>query len=177
MNRIMIAALLLFSFSAIGQDKKDVSTKLDSFVSKTGKIIKFVDYKLSNNIETGRVMEHRVRKYSADDEVLYFFQLSLKNKYGSKSASIEYSDLIETLKAYEILKAAYETDKASSPDYLENKFTTEDGFQLGYYVSGDDSKWYIVLERYGSDNTVFIRDLDTLSATLNEAKEKIESLK
>lgn len=33
------------------------------------------------------------------------------------------------------LKAEVEKDIAANPDYLENKFVTVDGFQVGYYVS------------------------------------------
>ena len=37
---------------------------------------------------------------------------------------------------------------------MENKFTTEDGFQLGYAL-GRSTTWFIVLERYGESTILF----------------------
>jgi len=75
------------------------------------------------------------------------------------------------------LKAEFSTDQASNPDYLENKFVTDDGFQLGYYLSSGKIKWYLVLEKYGSGNTIFINDVTTIETAFIGAKDKIESLK
>jgi len=64
-----------------------------------------------------------------------------------------------------------------NPDYLENKFVTEDGFQLGYYVSYRKLKWYLVLEKYGSDNTIFINSVSFIEDSFSKARQKIEEIK
>lgn len=59
---------------------------------------------------------------------------------------------------------------------MENKFITEDGFQVGYYVSKGKAYSYIKLERYGSDATLFIDDGDVIETAFTDAKNKIEEL-
>ena len=59
------------------------------------------------------------------------------------------------------MKTEVDNDVATNPDYLENKFVTSDGFQIGYYVDQGKTKWYLKLEKYGSDNTIFINDAET----------------
>ena len=125
----------------------------------------------------GEVAETRIRKLISGNEVRYFYQIEKSEKYTSNTASIEYSDLLEVIKAFATLKSDIEKDIQTSPDYLENKFVTVDGFQLGYYISDGKSKWYMRLEKYGSDNTLFINDVQTIEIALNEAKDKIEQLK
>lgn len=68
------------------------------------------------------------------------------------------------------------SDIQSNPDYLENKFITEDGFQIGYYVSKGKASWYIKLERYGS-STVFVKNAEALISAFKNAQSKIEELK
>ena len=75
------------------------------------------------------------------------------------------------------MKSQSELDLSSVSDYLENKFITEDGFQVGYYVSKGKVSWYMQLENYGSGNTAFIKNYDTLINTFKLGKEKIEELK
>ena len=65
----------------------------------------------------------------------------------------------------------------SEGDYLENKFVTDDGFQIGYYIKNEKAIWYITLEKYGSDNNIFIRDLNEVESSFIEAKNKIDILK
>jgi len=60
---------------------------------------------------------------------------------------------------------------------LENKFITTDGFQIGYYVSKGKSTWYIRLEKYGSDNTLFFNSVLGIEQSMENAKTKIDELK
>jgi hypothetical protein len=173
----LVSGLLLFTIVVFGQDAKEANTKMDAFASKTGVIIKFVDYSLPNLNLTYGAAETKVRKLMSGGDIGYFYQISYEGKYDTKTASIAYEDLVEVIKAIQTLKTESASDKSSNPDYLENKFVTDDGFQLGYYVSNGKLKWYLVLEKYGSGNTVFINDVSTIESAFNEAKSKIESLK
>ena len=171
----------LISLTTFAQDAKKevqkIETKMDLFSSKTGTIIKFIDTKLSPMKTSYSNLETRIRKVVGNEESHYFYQIEKQAQYSNPTALIEYSDLLEIIKAFNVLKAEIDKDMKSNPDYLENKFTTEDGFQLGYYVSNGKLVWYIRLEKYGSDNTVFIKDVQTLETSLLEAKNKIEELK
>ena len=44
------------------------------------------------------------------------------------------------------LVAEADTDCSANPDYLENRFVTNDGFEIGYYVSKGKASWYMKLE-------------------------------
>ena len=65
---------------------------------------------------------------------------------------------------------------ATAPYYLENKFRTVDGFEIGYYISKGQAGWYMKLEKYSS-STVFSRDRMTLLTAFKNAQSKIEELK
>lgn len=88
---------------------------------------------------------------------------------------IEYSDLVEINKALTKLLNDVDADCALNPDYLENRFITEDGFRIGYYVDKGKANWFIRLERYGK-STVFIKK-EVLAENFPAAQKKIEELK
>lgn len=176
-----ITAIALITVTSYGQDAKKegqaVKTKMDVFASKTGNIIKFVDTNLPKLKTSYTPAETRIRKISSGAGVGYFYQIEKEGQYSNTTASIEYSDLIEVLKAVKALKADVSNDIAANPDYMENKFVTVDGFQVGYYVSKGKATWYIQLEKYGSNNTLAIDNADVIETAFTEAKNKIDELK
>ena len=181
MKKKLAILTLLISISGYSQDMKKEAqkekTKMEQFASQTGVITKFTDINLTKLKTSYAVAESRVRKLNSGDIVKYFYQIEKPGKYGSSTASIEYYDLLEVIKALNSLKTEVDTDIGKNPNYLENKFVTEDGFQLGYFVSKGKVTWYIKLEKYGSDKTLYIKDLEKIEANFMEAKNKIEELK
>ncbi len=173
--------LLSVCFQLSAQDTKketeNVKTKMDVFTSKTGVITKFIDTKLPNLNSSYSSAETRVRKVKSGNNEAYFYQIEKEGKYGSSTASIEYSDLLEVIKAIKVLKNDVDEDIASDPDYMENKFTTVDGFQVGYFISKGKANWYISLEKYGSDKTLFFSDGEVIDTAFTNAKNKIDELK
>jgi hypothetical protein len=174
---------LLFSYaSVLAQDAKQeaetIKTKMDVFASQTGIITKFTDSNLDGiKSNFGVKAETRIRKVNSGSTVSYFYQIEKVGKYVNTTASIEHSDLLELLKAIEVLKSQEEKDIISNPDYLENKFITEDGFAVGYYINKEKSTWYLRLEKYGSDKTLFVKDAEIILASFLEASNKIDQLK
>jgi hypothetical protein len=178
-NLFLLLSIVLLTSNLFAQDAKDVkeeSTKMDAFASKTGTIIKYIDYSLPDLKLTYGIAETKIRKFISGPDIGYFYQISNEGKYDTKTASIAYEDLLEVIKAIEPLKNESVSDLALNPDYLENKFVTDDGFKLGYYVSKGKLAWYLVLERYGSGNTIFVNDLLVIETSFNSAKQKIEEL-
>tara|TARA_B110000037_G_C17051261_1_gene477849 strand:+ start:784 stop:1347 length:564 start_codon:yes stop_codon:yes gene_type:complete len=185
MKNLLIAfSLILLTSNLYAQEtetKKEESSKMDSFLSKTGTMIKFIDYPIPDIRLSFNVAQAKIRKFISEETIVYFYQISKKAQYDTKIASIAYEDLLECIKALEQLKEESVSDLALNPKYLENKFITDDGFQLGYYVEpakNNVSKltWYIKLERYSS-STYFIKDVSEIVANFNTAKLKIEKLK
>lgn len=172
---LFLLGIICFTTSVYGQDVKH--TKMEDFVSKTGVLIKYQDYALPSLKTTYATAETKVRELIIGGNIAYFYQISYKKKYTTKTASIAYEDLLEVIKAFQTLLTESVSDKLSKSDYLENRFVTDDGFEIGYFVSKEKLDWYLVLEKYGSDNTIFIKDVSTIEAAFNMAKTKIESLK
>ena len=177
----LISTLTIMSVATYGQDVKkeaeNLKTKMDVFASKTGSITKFVDTKLPNLKATYGSAQTRIRKITNGTTSAFFYQIEKEGKYSSNTASIEYSDLTEILKALKVLKTDVANDVSANPDYMENKFVTVDGFQVGYFISGGKASWYIKLEKYGSDNTLFINDGEIIETAFTEAKNRIDELK
>jgi hypothetical protein len=178
---LLFLSVFIFSSSFAQEAKKEIEkekTKMDAFTSKTGTIIKFTDVKLSG-IKASYIglSETRIRKITSASLTDYFFQIEKIGKYGNSTASIEYTDLVEIIKAVQMLKTDIERDIASSSDYLENKFTSVDGFQVGYFISKSKATWFIKLDKYGSENTLYIENYEIIETAFNEAKNKIEELK
>lgn len=176
MKKILTSlSFVLFAISSVLA--QDTITKMDVFTSKTGSIIKYVDFDLPNLESTYNSSKTIVRKFIINGDIAYFYKISAKSKYGTKSASIAYEDLIEVIKALNTLKAEASSDLILNPDYLENKFVTEDGFQVGYYMSKGKQSWYIKLEKHGSGNTLYVKDFSKIESAFIVAKAKIEELK
>lgn len=178
---LFILVMLLGVTTIYAQDaKKDletVKTKMDAFASKTGAITKFTDTKLDNLTTLYGSVETRIRKVNSGTITMYFFQIEKEGKYGNSTASIEYVDLLEVIKALGALKAEVEKDIIENPDYLENKFVTVDGFQVGYYINDGKCNWFLKLDKYGSNNSLFIEDVRIIERSFDEAKSKIDELK
>ncbi|MFP4846086.1 hypothetical protein [Winogradskyella sp. PE311] len=175
---LMLTLLVCVLTSQSQEENETIKTKMDEFSSKTGIITKFTNYNLEGiKSSYGVKVETRIRKVNSGSIVSYFYQIEKPGKYGSSTASIEYEDLLELLKALDSLIDEESEDILLNPDYLENKFITVDGFQLGYYVSKGKSIWYLKLERIGSNSTLFVKDAATIKLSFVAAKSMIETLK
>ncbi len=177
MRNLLLLLLMTISLSAYSQQKDAESqSKMDVFASATGSIVKFTDYNLESLGSAYGIAETRIRMIDAKGESQVFLQITKETKYGDKKASIAYEDLLEIIKAMPKLKLDAQSDMTTDANYLENKFVTDDGFQVGYYVSSGKVKWYLVLEKYGSNNTFFLNDVISAENLFNRAKIKMEEL-
>lgn len=180
-NSIVLVVLLFLSTTMFSQNsKKEVeeqTTKMDLFSSKAGVLSKFIDTKsiLIPTIYDGPI-ETNIRQINFGAYKSYFYQITKKGKYSYRTASIEYSDLLEVIKAFNELSNQLEKDIALKPYYLENEFRTNDWFQLGYYISEGKATWYIKLTRFGTDDTIIIDKASTINLTLDFAKKQIEDI-
>ena len=160
------------------KETQTTETKMDAFASRTGVITKFIDYKLpSLKLFLGEPAQTRIRKVMSGLETRYFYVVEKQGKTSTSTGSIEYNDLLQVTKVLATLKGEALNDLSSKRDYVENKYVTDDGFQFGYYITEGKSKWYIKLEQNGTDNTLFINDVQTIENSFNEAKYKIEAIK
>lgn len=179
-KKIIYAALLILTVtvSCAQENKKEPEkTKFDNLTSKTGSIISFIDVKLPNLKTEYSTAQTRIRKIVSGTTTAFFYQIVKEGKYGTITASIEYTDLSEMIKALNILISQADLHLSSKPDYMENMFVTEDGFKIGYFISNNKVSWFIQLEKLGQDNTLFLNDPNLISGIFLEAKNTIEGLK
>ncbi|MEN5132398.1 hypothetical protein [Elizabethkingia anophelis] len=146
------------------------------FHSKIGKISKIIEFNLPNITTSYALVETRIRKVISNSGVSYFFQIEKQGEYSNNLASIEYSELKEVIDAIDFLKSNIDKDKLSTVDYIENKFSTTDGFQIGNYIKDDNVSWFINLDN-GSDSSLFFSDISYVYNALINAKNRIEELK
>jgi len=176
-----VASLLIISlFCLVGifaQDTEKKTTSYDLFISQSGKIIRFLDYKLPPLKGSYSIYNNRVRVLTAGETTTYYYQIVNTGKYGDTTGSITENDLIEMIKAIEALLTTYAIDKKSTFDYMENKFLTEDNVGFGYYISGKDSAWYVNLGRGSSDSSCFFSNGETIKNGFTTALDKIKERK
>ena len=168
------ALLLIFASSVVFPQEEKELTKMERFVSNTGKIIKLENFNLPSLTAHSEKLQAKIRKATISGEAAFFLILIKEDKYGDKSAAIAEEDLTEVLMAFENIMAQSAVED-SDADYLENKFTTDDGFQIGY-AKGKSITWFITLERYGK-STVLFNNPNGIKATFINAISKIEELK
>lgn len=173
MKRLLLLLLLLPLMSFAQDDSERQQTKFEQLASKTGKISKFVDV----NMPRLSYLETSIRTILGEQKNEYFYRIEKPETSSSvsKIAMIEYSDLVEINKALAKLLNEVDSDCLSNPDYLENRFITEDGFRIGYYVNDGKANWFVRLDRYGK-STVFIKK-EVLAENFPAAQKKIEELK
>ena len=168
----------VFCYSQNNTDIIKQQTKFEVFTSKTGSITKFIDTNMPDIPISLYHLETGIRTILGEPENAYFYRIEKEETSQSlgRIAMIEYSDLVEINKALDRLVNEVEPDIQRNPDYLENKFITDDGFQIGYFISKGKATWYMKLEKYSS-STVLVKNQDTLVSAFKNAQLKIEELK
>ena len=173
--KFIIISMLTLTALLFSEEEKSL-TKMDRFISNVGTIIKLENFQLSDVEAYSEVINAKVRRATSQDEVAFFLMFIKEDKYSDKSAAIAEDDLQDIMDALENLieKSKNET---STADYLENKFTTEDGFQIGYGGSDPSSPlWFMTLEKYGK-STILFKSHEPIKKALQEGIDKISSLK
>lgn len=153
---------MIFPFACMAQGDagKPKKSKMDVFASETGHIVKFIDKEVENLKGTYSIVnytsENRVRKVIKGGESKYFYRMEKKSKDNDGSiAFIEYSDLKEIISAMKVLINDAKNDLELKPEYLENKFVTEDYFVVGYFIKKSSITWFIKLEEYGLNTNLY----------------------
>lgn len=162
------------------EKKTDAQTKFEAFSSRIGVICRFRDYNLpridliQTNEATIAIPSVRVVTLG-HEEKKFFFHIEMVTEYHSDSATIEYSDFQEMLMAFDTLQSCEIEDSRERPDYLENHFVTEDGFKIGYYISGGKTVWFLNLSRYGTKSSLYMNEY-TLRTVLDSVQNLFNKL-
>lgn len=174
---VLLALVIPSVLFAQSKDEEKQLTKFEQYSSVTGKIVKFQDSNLPTlQLYLGGIAKTSIRTILGDENK-YFYRIEKPETSSSiaKIAMIEYSDLVNINNALKTLVESQAGDISANPDYLENKFRTEDGLEVGYYVSNGKVNWFIKLERYSS-STIFPKNEQVVIDAFANAQSKIEEL-
>lgn len=165
MKKFLLLMAMVLPLTCMAQDEteKPKKSKMDVFASETGHIVKFIDKEVEKLKGTYSIVnytsENRVRKVIKGGEAKYFYRMEKKSKDNDGSiAFIEYSDLKEIISAMEVLINDAKKDLELKPEYLENKFVTEDYFVVGYFIKKSNITWFIRLEEYGLNKSLYFNN-------------------
>ena len=199
MKKLIVFLVLLMPMIVIAQNNEIASsskqTTFEKFSSTIGTIVKFKDYKLtsvSSKIGSGLAATHytvraEVRQLIIDNNKTLFLHLTYQGYQEPKrSAFIAMEDVVEIEKALTELIKQCESDSTGDAYYLENKFSTKDNFDIGYYIEttvdkkGEESnelRWYVTLDDRYNHSTAFFLEPDGLRDLFKTAIQKMNELK
>lgn len=187
MKTLLLLWMAAFPFIACTQEsatsgetkeaaKSTDESKLEQFTSRSGEIIRTIEYSLPRPKLRYKTATAAIRSIHVGKETGYFLIIESEEEYRTNRAAIAHEDLLEVIKALTVIKEQAPKDAALAPEYLENRFVTEDGFMVGYFVSKGEVSWFMRLER-SSGSTIFPKDETEITNLLNEASGKINELK
>ncbi len=165
-------------FVAFTQDNVKKDSSYDSFISQSGVIIKLQDFRLPPMEGSGySTYDNRIRILLSNDIRKYFHQITKTSKTGDIIGSIELKELLEMVNAVNLLQTQFNEDITKSIEYMENKYITDDGIQVGYYISTTSKAWFIKLDKYKTDSLIFFKESKDILKGFQEAINKIEEIK
>ncbi|MBT6339604.1 MAG: hypothetical protein HOJ48_09960 [Desulfobacula sp.] len=173
---VLLLTLLLLPALAFGQQKD--GTKMDKIRSKKGVTIRFIDYKLPVVESRFAPLKLTVKVFEAGDESQLFYEVYV-NAADIKDTNVAWiaeEDLSDMINALQSLKQTAIKDAQSNPDFLENRFVTEDGFSVGYYVSEGQPSWFISFDKIGKGSDAFFDHVAIIEDMFKQAKDKMDSL-
>lgn len=186
MKKLLFFLLILVPCSVMAQDNDEESdsvrsnTKYGVMFLQKGIFFKFEDFKTNKYtyIVENDFLKIRasIRKFYGVSKNSYF----LKLRIGNTSVFIEYSDLLEINKAIKKLKSEIENDCLKKPEYIENKFITNDDFEIGYWVKKKFGN-YTPTWFFNFDRSIYFEpfkniDIGKVSKILQEKQAEIEEM-
>lgn len=177
----IIAFLFAFVLKMDAQKNDSIIrvTKHYMLDSQKGKVIKFTDKKFDKIVYylSSKGIESSIRTFYNNGGNSYFLVLEPPFIGGKKRIMIEYSDLLEVNKAIDKFFKEVDSDCASDPDYLENKYITEDGFKIGYYVEKGKAHWIVDFDTSSPTPLLEIKKPYEFAKGLKDAQNEIEKMK
>lgn len=158
MKKILLFLTLLMSYSIMFAQEETEPTKVstfEKFTSKTGSFVRLTEYKLPDVVKgswKSYAMTADLRKVSSDNDQIWFLRIE-KERYQRSNviANIAQKDLEDLLHAVEVLEQVLAKNPGlGDADYIEEKFTTNDDFRMGFYITRnkkgeEETKWFINL--------------------------------
>lgn len=176
MRRILLLFILNYSFissvfSQNGLEVKKSQSKLETFTSKSGTLIK------QEFTDIGQVKSCKVQVLKVKDlitgESFSGVRLEVSTTYSEKSTLLDSDELTGLLNSLTLIK-----DKIlpTTPTiYTEIVYKSRGGFQAGCYSNKQDWSLFLKIDQYDDKSYIWCKsdDLDNVISVLSNAKTKI----
>ena len=189
MKKIIIMMMLaLVPMMILAQDNNEErdsirsNTKYGELFFRKGIFVKYEDFRIEKYQYTGYgnlfKIKTSIRKLYGQTKSYYF----LKLRIGNSVVFIEYSDLVEINKALAKLMTEVASDCLKQPEYLRNKFITDDEFEIGYWIEKKSNKylptWYFDFDRFNRHWKLYSVEIDIekVSKMFQEKQAQIEEM-
>ncbi len=176
---VIVIALLSMVISAnvfAQQEMSRPKSAYEKFLSNKGTMITKDFYLMPELDSADQKVEAKVVKLTSAKGSQFFYSLSIKAQYGDKSAIIAKEDLTEISKALITIINQSKQESTMELEYRERYFETNDGFKIGYYQIGTNQTFFIDLNGYQSDDTVYFAGFRKLELAISQAIVRISEL-
>ena len=181
MKRVLIFAMLLLAGRALMAQVpyvriEDRQTQYETLTKQRGAQYRIMDYEFSTmNLHQSLALEPSVRSLEVKGSTYYFYRLAQKATNGEPAIEvlITQEDLVELNNKIEAMIGEEKSDRSLRKDYIENCYTTPDGFQIGYCIKSRDTNWFVVFGPY-SEERVFFDNINRLKDGFQKALKKID---
>ncbi len=172
-NLALVVIILLVSEIGFGQNMSNYN----KYVAGAETFLKFTDYNLEN-LNYGTSAE--VRRVESKADIVYYLRINVINNSLSYSATFNEDEIHNVINAIQQFKQEIFSDKekVKTAKYIENKYITSDGYQIGYFVKRDGKyKWFIDVSKYSKYGIEFFNEVLPIETTFKQAVKKIETIK
>ena len=168
----MIRNIILLFVAAICGTKalsQTPATRFEKVINQTGVNLKvdsyfLPDFKLNGNT-SGRA---KILKVFVGRETHSFYQL----EWGNFRSVISFSELLELQQALSLTREQSAESLNSAPDHTEGKYTTSDGFEIGFMRPKGKITWFISNKTSGS--TLLLESTDMIDQQISLATERLK---
>ena len=169
-NLFIIAALLLTSIAYSQGFSNEKNVRLE-------------DYELSPVPSSGMAKaEAHIRKIISSRDTLFLYQIEIFNPFNtsfptSLTASLTKEDIVEAREALTVLLEQSKGDVESKANYINNKYSFESGFSIGYVIDKKGSvTWFFHQENELREEIFWVKSINEIVKTFSEATVIMEQL-
>ncbi|MFV0227476.1 hypothetical protein OBK05_07245 [Empedobacter falsenii] len=180
MKKIILLSLLILPIlikAQINSNNESYKSKIEQLESKNGVLVKKNKFPLTRIKTFTLVLTPTIEKYIINNESLYFYNL---RKISADDINIEYNDLLEVQRNIKLLKIELNKDISNNLINIENKYITNDFFEVGYNVDEKLKSYWFISNKYILNSFEKFDKIETFELfenSINEAVNKIQELK
>ena len=171
MRNLCILLLMLIPITITSQNKSEIGK--GGLSSKENRFVKFYDITtLGIPTAFGGWVKTHIRVFQENPNSKYSYIIEDE----SSSILIEYQDLVKINQALVRLQSEVDADIQAGRDYLENKYVSDNGFQIGYCVKNGEVSWFMQLNR-NTSSFILLKEPELFIPSFKAAQQEIEELK